>query len=396
MEPRLLVIPHVFSEHLIVRDIELAKRLTAWFKEVYCLKWNDVYVDAGSAWQRRWRQLRNGVQALAATRRLTRGADGVTYAEVPTLQPILLHRLIGPQKALAMSRAFNTRVLTRAVRALGVNYVLLASATFNVPRVSGIKVFYDIIDWFSLEETTPRWKVEDSINHWKEVAARARGVFAVSQPLSEKLKTEYGINTMPLPNGADLTALRTVSSAQVETVRRRWGLEGKFVIGYIGNHGPFTGVDFVLEVFAALRRHIPNAALLIVGPASYWMPRIAKPRAEGVIFTGPVAPQEIPPYFHAIDMGILAQDKCAGTDLAFQIKVVEYSACRKFVLSTPLLTWQRLGWPNVMLVERQVDVWVKAIRQLKDAPWSPEWDTLVEPYDWRVIARRMARIMLDS
>jgi hypothetical protein len=90
-----------------------------------------------------------------------------------------------------------------------------------------------------------------------------------------------------------------------------------------------------------------------------------------VIATGNVAPAEIADYFNAIDIGILAQGKTTGTDFAFQIKVVEYSACRKCVVSTPLLTWQRLAWPNILLAEPNPGAWADAFVQARSMRWQP-------------------------
>lgn len=408
MKRKLIVVPHIFAEDVRIRDIEFAKRLTECFEEVYCLKWKDaLHVNLGSSAasaasasrKRRWGQLQNSLKSLFAASRSTKGKDGITYLELPVLQPILLSRLIGPKRALSISCDFNTRILSQAIRHLDINYVLIASEMFNAPNVSGTKVFYDIVDWFP-EEVAPRWQIESSKSHLKNLSKHVSAIFAVSQPLAEKLKMDCGIQAIPFPNGADLKALRSVSAAKVEAVIRQWGLDGKFVIGYIGNHGAFTGVDFTIEVFQSLRSRIPNATLLIVGPATHWTSRLGpdklhKLHNEGVIFTGPIAPSDIPAYFHAIDIGLLAQEKSLGTEFAFQIKVVEYTACRKFVLSTPLLVWQRLGWPNVFLVERQVEAWANAICKLKKARWSPEWNDLVEPYDWRALSHQMAHIMLN-
>jgi len=179
-------------------------------------------------------------------------------------------------------------------------------------------------------------------------------------------------------------------------VRERWGLRGKYVLGYIGNHGPYTGVDFVVEVSRAVRKRMPDAVLLIVGPAEHWRSVLEAARGESVIATGGVAPADVAAYFNAIDLGILAQGKTAGTTFAFQIKNVEYSACRKFVVSTPLRTWERLAWPNVLLTPLNVPDWVAAIERARASRWQPEWDSRVAPYDWHALAARMATVMLGT
>jgi glycosyltransferase involved in cell wall biosynthesis len=220
-------------------------------------------------------------------------------------------------------------------------------------------------------------------------------MFAVSEPLCEKLEREWGLHAQPLPNGADIARLRSVSPAKVSALRRRLGIESEFAIGYIGNHGSFTGVDLAVNAFLAARSRIPKAKLLIIGPADSWSRLLEAHRNEGVIATGGVAPAEIAEYFNAIDLGILAQGKTTGTDFAFQIKAVEYSACRKCVVSTPLLTWQRLAWPNVLLAEPKPAAWADAFVQACSMSWQPAWDRIVEEYDWQALADSAAKTMLS-
>lgn len=393
MKPRLLVVPHLYADNLFVREIELARRLTQLF-DVYCLKWTDaLHVDDGSTHRRRWKQLATAIRAVFVRRHFSEGADGITYVELPVLQPILLRRAVGSEWALSLSQAFNGSVIEELVGAYGISYALLASESFGLLRRVRARVFFDIVDWFPEENSSPR-HLDSVRSRLKSIANKVQGIFAVSEPLCEKLKADYGINAVLLPNGADLKVLRSVGPDEVAAVRSQWGLAGKFVIGYIGNHGSFTGVDFVLKVFQAVRQRITNAVLLIVGPADYWGSILAGMRSQGVVCTGPVAPSEVAAYFNAIDLGILAQEKSLGTEFAFQIKIVEYSACRKFVVATPLQTWQRLQWPNIFLAEREVEPWVAAICQAREASWSPAWDALIDPYDWSTLALRMAKVLL--
>jgi glycosyltransferase involved in cell wall biosynthesis len=230
----------------------------------------------------------------------------------------------------------------------------------------------------------------------KRVVDQAQGVFAVSEPLCEKLRDDCGIQAVSMPNGADLRALRAVPSVETTALRHSLGLDGKFIIGYIGNHGDYTGVDFVVDVFRRVRERIPAAALLIVGPAECWRSVLESARADGVVWTGPVPPSEVKKYFNVLDVGVLAQEKTLGTELAFQLKIVEYSACRKFVVSTPLRTWELLQWPNVFLTELRVNAWVDAIVRAQHSRWNPEWDAVVEGFDWDVLADRMAAVMLGT
>lgn len=390
--PRLLVVPHLPSRTIRIRATELARALAA-HAEVFCLEWEDAqHQDAGALLIRKARQFRAGLASLVARRRIRRGEDGVTYVSTRIWQPILFRYFFGADRALRLARRANTRALARLAAELGAKHILLASVMFDVPEAPGVQVLYDLVDWFE-EDRAPAAVIEETRRYLEQVARRARAVFAVSMPLAEKVSREFGVRAIPLPNGADLAALRAAPPEAVRAVRNRWGLAGRYVVGYIGNHGSFTGIDFVLEMFHRVRRRMPDAALFIVGPFDYWKGRIPWPPEPGVVFTGPVEPCEMPAYFNAIDLGLLAQPASAGTEFAFQLKVVEYSACRKFVVSTPLETWKRLAWPNVLLVPLEPDAWAEAVARARASTWDSNWDRLVEPYDWRRLAARVAEQM---
>lgn len=392
--PRLLVVPHIYAENISVREIEFARRLTRRF-DVYCLSWKDaLHIEGKNVIKRRWRQFRTALGAALAKRTLRAASDGITYIVAPVLQPILVQRFVGSLRAMEMSQSFNRRTLETLVDNMGITHLLLAAATFRLPRRKNVHSYFDLVDWFP-EDTMPPEIAALKREEVKRAVLQAEGVFSVSEPLRERLQDKCEIESVAMPNGADLKILRSVPSAEVAALRRNLGLEGKFVIGYIGNHGDYTGVDFVVEMFLRLRERMPDAILLIVGPAEHWRALLESVQGQGVVWTGPISPVEVRKYFNALDVGLLAQGKSLGTDLAFQIKIVEYSACRKFVVSTPLRTWELLAWPNVLLAERRVNDWIEAIVQARHSQWRPEWDSQITEFDWEVLADRMADVMLQ-
>ena len=362
--------------------------------DVHCLKWEDALnVDNPHPLCRRWKQFLTVLRGLVKKVSVSGEDSGVRLVEMPLLQGIILRRVVGGKKAGLISRRVNTRWLGKLIAQLGITHLLLASNHFDLPATSsGARMFMDLVDWFP-EETSSAAEMQSVKADMSRLRDRADGIFVVSEPLADKLKADYSMNCIPIPNGADIKALRSVTASEVELIRDRWGLRGKYVIGNIGNHGSFTGLDFAVQMHNAVLRRIPNAVLFVVGPANYWIPKLG-PQPPSVIFTGQVPPAEISPYFQALDLGILTKDVSLGTDFAFQLKVVEYTACRKFVVSSPLLVWKRLKWPNVRLVDRDVDAWANAICELKDAKWQTEWDSLVGAYDWGTLARKMAVTML--
>ena len=395
MRPRLLVVPHIYADDIAVREIELARRLTSKF-EVFLLKSRHaLHVDGKSAFTRRVKQAGVALSAALRSRSQSKASDGTSIIEVPVWQPILAQRLVGVERASALCRLRNRQTLRGLVRDLGITHVLLANELFGVERIPGVRTFFDVVDWFPEEQFSSArlGRIRAAIG---AIDKQVDGTFAVSQPLCEKLERECGMRASPLPNGADIARLRSVAPAKVSALRQRLGIAEHFAIGYIGNHGSFTGVDLAVNAFLAARQRIPNARLLIIGPADTWRALLEANRAAGVIATGNVAPAEIAEYCNAIDVGVLAQGKSAGTDFAFQIKVVEYSACRKCVVSTPLLNWQRLAWPNIILAEPNPQAWADAFVRARGMSWEPAWDRIVEAYDWQVLADIAAKAMIGS
>lgn len=394
-KPRLLIIPHIYAEDISIRELEFACRLSGHF-EVFVLKWRDaLHIDAVSPFVRRPKQFFVAASSAFHSQKAVAPRNNFTPIELPVWQPILLHRLLGPARALAYCQKRNHKALLSVIRARQITHILYASELFGTDRIPNVRSTFDIVDWFPETEHTSARLAEIRAN-LRRIASQMDTVFAVSVPLCEKLAHECSIQPLPLPNGADIEKLRSVPEEKVRALRTRLGLENKFVIGYIGNHGPFTGVDLVVNTFLAARARLPDAALLIVGPAQYWQSLLDTYRSKGVISTGGVDPAEIASYFNALDVGVLAQGITTGTDFAFQIKVVEYSACRKIVVSTPLETWKRLAWPNVLLAEPNPSAWADAFVEARNMTWQPAWDRFVEPYDWSILSHRIADALLAA
>ena len=389
MKPRLLIVPHLFATDIRIRGLELARHLTDRF-EVYCLQVPSLaHVHARGKWERRSKQVAIGLKAIARPLRLGRGPDGLVYVSYPHLDPALLARIFGSRASVWIARKFNGAVLQRAITRIGATHVLLESSFFAWDPSSQVKLFLDIVDWFP-EEKFDRHAVVSAGESLRRHARSASAVFAVSSVLAEKLKLLLERDVVSLPNGADVRRLRTANRMQVEVLRQKWGLEGKFVVSSIGKHGKFSQLDFAIAVFQAVRQLVSEAVLLVVGPCD---DKVLSTKLPGVIFTGQVSPDDVDAYFHLTDVGLLTQEKSGGTDYAFQIKMVEYSICRKFVLSTPLEVWRRLRWPNVILMEQDVSSWARELAATRYRIWNPEWDRIFEKYDWDAIANSMAAVM---
>jgi hypothetical protein len=106
-------------------------------------------------------------------------------------------------------------------------------------------------------------------------------------------------------NGVDRDLLEQ-TPAEPGPVRRRWGLEGRFVCAYIGTIGMASGLAIFLRAGRRLRdRGRDDIVLLAVGDGAVREELARQAAAEGlanVIFTGRVAKEEVPAVLAASDV----------------------------------------------------------------------------------------------
>src|ERR1700732_847533 len=229
VKTRLLVVPHPYADDISVREIELARRLTSTF-DVFLLKWRDaLHVEEKSAFARRVKQVGVGLRAGLRSRTQVKGPDGLQVIEVPVWQPLLLQRLVGSETALSVCQSRNHGTLRDLIRDVEITHLLLASELFGIERIPGVRTFYDVVDWFS-EDSFSSDGLARIRAGLRAISEKVDGVFAVSQPLCEKLERDCGVQALPLPNGANVGALRSVAPAKISALRQRLGVAENFVM----------------------------------------------------------------------------------------------------------------------------------------------------------------------
>jgi glycosyltransferase involved in cell wall biosynthesis len=65
-----------------------------------------------------------------------------------------------------------------------------------------------------------------------------------------------------LPNGADTDLLRPLPPSS--SLLEKWGMQGKFVVLYVGTHAYYHGLETIVEA-AGILRHREDIAFLMVG-----------------------------------------------------------------------------------------------------------------------------------
>ena len=159
-------------------------------------------------------------------------------------------------------------------------------------------------------------------------------VACVSDEVADELKAR-GVpedRLVVTPCSVDLRAFTPETSG--ETARRRYGLEGKFVVGWLGSFRRFHGVELALQAAARLQDRLPDLALLLVGDG------LERPRTErlahelglrNVVFTGTVSYAEVVDHIAAMDVSLVLDRGEQGFHYS-PLKLREYMACGKAVI----------------------------------------------------------------
>ena len=141
------------------------------------------------------------------------------------------------------------------------------------------------------------------------------------------------------------------------------------VIGFVGTIYPFAGLDFILNQFNLLKNQIKNIKFVIIGggPDFERIKFLVKKLnlESSVILTGFVKQEKLYEYISLFDICINPFEINAITDRIIPTKILEYMACQKPVLSTPLKgTVELLPNESFGIVYSSLDNFISSIIEL--------------------------------
>jgi glycosyltransferase involved in cell wall biosynthesis len=373
MKSVLVIPPYPFDPSKIkIRIIEFAKLLSVRYR-VYLLLWHVASED------NLYSRFLSCISDFLKFKKEYRSGS-LTVVELP-----ILHR------PFFLTACFNSYFLKRFIKQRHIDVVLNGSYyMFDIPEKREFKYVLDLADVpVQLgKEGFDRFVME----RMSREAEKADGVTAVSEGLTQYVWEKYGRKAEVVPNGAYIEDLRSIDKSAVADIRNKYGLKDKWVIGYIGFIGSWVEIEFLVNVLSEVKKEIPNAALFLVGHSPRLKILRKKFSSSDVIITGAIE-GNINGYFHCLDLGVLAHKKNLVQDLAFHIKLIEYTAARKIVVATPLDEIKRLAFPNILLADLNIPSWVEAIKKAKNILWDEQWDNLTESYHWHKIADKLNGII---
>jgi glycosyltransferase involved in cell wall biosynthesis len=390
---KVLVIPHQPGRGVRVRSVEMARQLAATGAyEVYVLTWEPAAPTRHAIIQK---VLTRSLEAMDTMR--TR----VRIEPEGNLRWVRLPHLMAPYP---FCQGYNEEQLARFIRQERIDAVISASAYLHpVPRPETVGhpfvILYDVVDDHLSPESGPAWRRTRRFT-LRELS-KANHIMTVSHGLQALLEAEGFGPVHLVPNGVEIQSFQqSTPQAQqaVEAIRERYRLHGKFTVGYIGNHGWWAGLRFLLETFNRFHETFPESRLLIVGPGEEVEQLQPAYASEWIQFTGPVPPEEVSAYFHAIDLGVLPFELSPFTHHALPIKILEYGAARKPVLASPLKELETLSLPHVQLLPLHQAIWQDALTReaQTSTEWNPLWDDTLRRYDWQLLMQKVDYLLDQS
>jgi glycosyltransferase involved in cell wall biosynthesis len=168
------------------------------------------------------------------------------------------------------------------------------------------------------------------------------------------------------PTGVDLDAF--AQPPDPVRLRERLGLEGRFVVGWVGSFRPFHAVDQAVEAAAI----VPGTSLLLVGegPERARIERLAHGLGVPATFTGTVPHDELPGYLAAMDVALVLAPR-AGPFHYSPLKLAEYLAAGLPVVAPAagqLTTRLTDGVDAVVVPPHDVSALGAALARLRDDP----------------------------
>jgi len=152
--------------------------------------------------------------------------------------------------------------------------------------------------------------------------------YSVSEYLKKELKKESGLDSEVVYNKIDRK--RFNPKIKGTAIRKKYHLENKKILLYVGRITPHKGVHLLLRAFSIVKKEVPDAVLLIGGKATFgsYFERLKRTAGKDVIFTGFINDKELPQYYAACDLYITA-----SLWEGFDLPVAEAQACGKKVVA---------------------------------------------------------------
>ncbi|MBN1348676.1 glycosyltransferase family 4 protein [candidate division KSB1 bacterium] len=219
---------------------------------------------------------------------------------------------------------------------------------------------------------------------------RSNMTLAVSKVLGDKI----GNTARVLPNGVDLSEFKAGSGAEI---RQKYE---KPIIGFIGSFEYFIDFNLILKAAAKMR----DKTFLLVGSGrelNWIKSRVEAENLSNVHLTGGVPHNMISRYIDAMDICLNIFKKTPVSHSACPIKLFEYLAMKKPVISTRLDEVERIN-ESFLYYADTVDELQASIERILEHPEESKsmiekgYRVVEQKYNWDIIGREFVRLAEEA
>lgn len=314
---------------------------------------------------------------LSPFSRETEGA--VTLFGVPTIP---FYRAFPP--LIPVNWEFSNRLMARIARAqpeaVDILWLTHPAQAGLEERIPHRRLVYECVDDYALfwGDAATRQRV---IHLEETLARKADLVVATSQRLYERMQA-WNPRTAWVGNGAEVDYFREVRTQAFELPEELHGRTGPFV-GFYGALGDWVDLDLVVKAAKAY----PHVTFLLIGPAFTDVSPVRD--LPNVVLTGLVSYERLRPFLAHIPLWILPFKRNALTEAVDPVKIYEYLAAGRKVVSTflPELT----PWRDYLSLTESQEAFLEALAEALQAPIHvPEaLDALLEARSWKTLCDRL-------
>jgi glycosyltransferase involved in cell wall biosynthesis len=273
------------------------------------------------------------------------------------------------------------------------------------------KLFLDIDDLEAASHFTGKWQkwgvqfFENQAPHWVD------GLTTHNSFLEKRL-TDRGIPPAKityLPNGVDIHRFGTPDENLITQYKKKFGLVGKKVVGFIGSLSLVSHpINLLIEAFVIVHQHSPEARLLIVGGGENYKDLKSMVEelglSEAVLFTGRVSPDQVGVFYRLAQIIVDPVYDNLSAQTRLPLKLFE-----SWVNGVPFITGDSgdrrrvLGDPPAGVLVPAGDPTALAagiLKVLQDPNLAQTLTQMgldrVPQYDWRKLARNIESIYLQA
>src|SRR3989442_1344824 len=314
--------------------------------------------------------------------------------------------LVLPPFGSRIQQAINRRlllpVIRRSARRLGMRNLLLWTYLPTDTAVGLIRlmrtrtspiVYYCLTDFPQLSSDPDSMRQsEESLVQMSDV------VFTSCSQLAERL-APFTNNIHIFPMGVDLGAFDNPpdaspsASMEVQSDGEKAKSLPRPIIGYVG--GLHKHVDF--DLLSQMAEARPDWSWVFVGP---FQERVEKlQRHPNIHLLGPKPHQELSGFLHGFDVCIVPYVKSGYTETVVPVKLNEYLAAGKAIVSTDIPTVSEFNKLHNILViadntrDQFLEGIEKALRLPKDAATIARRRRIAALADWNVIVETMSELI---